>query len=82
MVEDVRCHLFLQSRTIRKGDTVVYNNTQKELKPNKGGIVGNTLNELAVFIKAGEEKANVEDEHKDIDVISQTTVNDIVRLAR
>ncbi|UPT76877.1 hypothetical protein MN086_07390 [Sulfurovum sp. XGS-02] len=67
--------------TIRQGDTVVYNNTQKELKLNKGGIVGNTLNELALFTKAGEEKANVEDERKDIQVISQVTVKDIERLS-
>lgn len=68
--------------TIRQGDTVVYDNTQKELKPNKDGIVGNTLNELAMFTKAGEKKANVEDERKDIQVISQVTVNDIVQLAQ
>ncbi len=68
--------------TIRKGDTVVYNNTQKELKPNKGGIVGNALNELSLFTKAGEEKANVEDERGYIDVTSQVTVRDIVQLAQ
>jgi len=68
--------------TIRKGDAVVYTNAQKELKPNKGGIVGNTLNELAVFTKAGEDKANVEDERGHIDVVSQVTVRDVVQLAR
>lgn len=67
---------------IRKGDAVVYSNTQKGLKPNKGGIGGNTLNELALFTKAGEEKANVEDERGHIDVISQVTVRDIVQLAQ
>ncbi|HEY9129153.1 MAG TPA: hypothetical protein VIN02_04895 [Sulfurovum sp.] len=68
--------------TIRKGDAVVYNHTQKELTPNKGGIVGKTLNGLAVFTKAGEDKANVEDERGHIDVISQVTVRDVVQLGR
>lgn len=68
--------------TIHKGDTVVYTNTQKELKPFKDGIFGKTLNELAVFTKAGEEKANLEDERGHIDVISQVTVRDIVQLAQ
>ncbi|GIT98144.1 hypothetical protein [Sulfurovum sp. TSL1] len=67
--------------TIRKGDTVVYTNTQKELKPFKDGIFGKTLNELAMFTKAGEEKANLEDERGHIDVISKVTVRDIVQLA-
>ena len=68
--------------TIHKGNTIVYSNTQKGLKPNNGGIVGNTLNELAVFTQAGEDKANLDDERDYIDVISQVTVMDIVQLAQ
>lgn len=68
--------------TIRKGDAVVYAKTQKELKPNKGGSFGKALNDLAVFTKAGEDKANLEDERDHIDVISQVTVRDVVQLAQ
>jgi len=68
--------------TIHKGNTIVYSKTQKGLKPNKGGIVGNTLNELSVFTGAGEEKPNLDDERDYIDVISQLTVRDIVELTQ
>jgi hypothetical protein len=68
--------------TIRKGDAVVYTKTEKELKPFKDGIVGDTLNDLAVFTKAGEEKANLDDEREHIDVISKVTVRDVVELMR
>ena len=68
--------------TIHKGNTIVYSKTQKGLKPNKGGIVGNTRNELAVFTQAGEDKANLDDERDYIDVISQVSVRDIVKLAQ
>ncbi|HEY9129074.1 MAG TPA: hypothetical protein VIN02_04490 [Sulfurovum sp.] len=68
--------------TIRKGDAVVYTRTEKELKPFKDGILGSTLNGLAVFTKAGEDKANLEEERGHIDVISQVTVRDVVELGR
>ena len=68
--------------TIRKGDAIVYTKTEKELKPFKDGIFGKTLNELAVFTKAGEEKANLEDERGHIDVISKVTVRDVVQLGQ
>ena len=38
---------------IHKGDTIVYNNTQKRMKLHKGGLLGNALNEVSVFTKAG-----------------------------
>ena len=71
-----------RTMTIRKENSVIYNNTKKGLKPNKGGIVGNTLNELAVFTKAGEDKANLDHEREYIDVISQVTVREIMELGQ
>jgi len=68
--------------TIHKGNTLVYTKTQKRLKPNKGGTLGNAINELAVFTKAGEDKANLEDEREYIDIFSMVTVKDIVQLAQ
>lgn len=67
---------------IYKGDTIVYNNTKKRMKLFKGGLLGNALNEVSLFSKAGEEKANLEDERHDIDLISQLTVKDVVALER
>ena len=68
--------------TIHKGNTIVYSNTQKRLRPSKGGIFGKALNEVAMFTKAGEDKPNLQDEREHIDIISKVTVENIVQLAQ
>ena len=68
--------------TIYKGSTLVYTKTEKELQPFKDGIVGKSLNEIAMFTKAGEDEANLEDEREYIDIFSQVTMKDIIWLAR
>ena len=68
--------------TIHKGNTLVYSQTQMRLKPFKDGIVGKSLDELAKFTKAGEDKANLEDEREYIDILSMATVKNIVELGQ
>ena len=68
--------------TLKKGDKVLYTNTQNGLKPIRGGLLGNAMNELSVFTKAGESKPNIEDERKDIDAISKITVQDILKVGQ
>jgi len=41
-----------------------------------------SYDELAKFTKAGEDKANLEDEREYIDILSMVTVKDIVQLAQ
>ena len=67
---------------LKKGDKVLYTNTQNGLKPIRGGLLGNAMNELSVFTKAGESKPNREDERKDIDAISKITVQDILKVGQ
>ena len=65
---------------IRKGDTVIYTDSKSDLKPHSGGLLGNAMNELSVLTKAGKNTPNLQDERKDIDVISKMTVQEIVGL--
>ena len=65
---------------IRKGDTVIYTDSKSDLKPHSGGLLGNAMNELSVLTKAGNNTPNLQDERKDIDVISKMTVQEIVSL--
>ena len=65
---------------IHKGEKVFYTDTKKELQPSRGGLLGKALNEVSVFTKVGKNTPNLQDERKDIDVISDITIKEIVSL--
>jgi len=68
--------------SIHKGNQVLYTESKKGLKPHSGGMFGSALNEMAVFTKAGNEQPNLEDERKDIDLISKLTVKEVLSLGK
>jgi len=74
--------IFDRTITILNGESPIYSNTQIKLKPYRDGIVGKSLNEFAMLVHAGEDKANLDDELEYIEIISLTTVKDIVQLAQ